>query len=1809
MRTKIDGVGYISGYELIETLYQGSKTLVYRANRLADQQAVVIKLLQQEYPTFSELLQFRNQYTITKNLNSLGIVRPYSLELYHNSYILVMEDFGGISLREYTENKHLELLAFLHIALQLADILHELYLQRVIHKDIKPANILIHPETKQVKLIDFSIASLLPRETQTILSPKVLEGTLAYLSPEQTGRMNRGIDYRSDFYSLGVTFFELLTGKLPFVGDDAMELVHCHIAQEPSNLFDIKPDIPKVISAVVSKLMAKNAEDRYQSALGLKYDLEKCLCQLQQTNQIEDFKIGERDICDRFIIPEKLYGRETEVEQLLEAFERISQGKSELMLVTGFSGIGKTAVVNEVHKPIVRQRGYFIKGKFDQFNRNIPFSAFVQAFRNLMAQLLSESDVELQQWKTKILKALGENAQVIIEVIPELQRIIGDVAPAPELSGSAAQNRFNLLFEKFFQVFTTVEHPLVMFLDDLQWIDSASLKLMQLLMNESQRGYLLLIGAYRDNEVFPAHPLMLMLNELRKVGATVNTITLAPLTQRSLNQLVAETLNCATDLALPLTELVYQKTQGNPFFATQFLKALYQDGLVIFDLQAGHWQCNISKVREAALTDDVVAFMAQQLQKLPPQTQEVLKLAACIGNQFDLATLGIVCEQSETESAAHLWKALQEGLVLPTTDVYKFFQDVDSTDRDSRQQVTATYRFLHDRVQQAAYFLIAEELRPSTHLKIGQLLLSNTSSLENEDNIFEIINQLNFGKSLVIDQIERNKLAELNLIAGRKAKTATAYEAALVYLSTGLELLASESWENQYQLTLSLYEEATEAACLCGDFVKTEQLAQEVLQHGKTLIDILKVYEVKIQASAAQGRNLDGIAIGLQVLELLGGYFPKKPIQSDTQKALSEIAVKLQAYSMEDLLNLPAMIDIEKLAFARILSKLIPSFYIVAPEFHPLSVVQQINLLIEYGNSVFSPFAYVSYGLLLNGITRDIAGAYRFGRLGIDLIEFYNAHAEKSRTYALFGMYIAYVKEHIQVSIKFLKEGYQSGLENGDILFAGYNIYMYCQYSLLSGKELNELSREIADYHQRIAQMKQKHVFILLQIYHQVVLNLLGNAENSCRLSGEYCDEEQILSLSLEANDIVALSDFYINKMMLSYLFNDLQQAWENTIKAEDYLGGCRGNVNGIVFYFYDSLVRLKSYSSVSDSEREEILLKVSQNQKQIQPFAHHAPMNFQHKYDLVEAEKSRVLKLPFDALETYDKAIKGAKENGYLQEESLANELAAQFYLEWGKEKVAQAYMQEAYYCYARWGALAKVNDLEKRYPHLLQPILQQRRLNLNPLETIATAVFAPTSSSTQGSSTGSTSISDVLDFTSLLKASQAISSSIELNELIANLTRIILENSGAKKSALILPQEDIWQVKAITYVNYSLDSQIKIQTLLNSQLIDTCEDIPRKLIQYVKNTQQTVIIDNLQTDIPGVIGEYMLQHQPKSVLCIPILNQGHLVGILYLENKVTQGVFTNQRLEVIKLLSSQAAISLENAMLYQQAQMALHNLQQAQLQIVQSEKMSALGNLVAGVAHEMNNPLGFISASLKQTQPTLADVIEHLRLYQQTLPNPTDEIINHAEEIDLHYILEDLPKVINSMTIACERIKNISTSLRTFSRADKDYKQSFNIHSGLDSTILILKHRLKANEQRPAIEVVTEYGNLPEIECFPGQLNQVFMNILANAIDALEEANIGRSFEEIKANPNGITIKTSVENNQVKITIADNGIGMSEEVKQRIFDHLFTTKIIGKGTGLGLAIAHQIIVEKHSGVINVKSVPGEGTEFEIQIPIKENK
>lgn len=1883
----------ISGYRITEEIYCGGKTLVYRGVREQDKKPVVIKLMRNEYPTFNEIAQFRNQYTITKNLEIAGIIKPVSLENYRNGYALIMEDFGGISLQDWVQqNKskdeyRLTLREFFPIAVAIVSILEELHRDRIIHKDIKPANILIHPSTLEIKLIDFSIATLLPREIQQFTNPNVLEGTLAYISPEQTGRMNRGIDYRSDFYSLGVTFYELLSGHLPFNSIDSMELVYSHIAKQPP-ILGTEQNIPPILADIVMKLMAKNAEDRYQSAYGIKHDLAICYQEWQQTGKINPFELGLKDICDRFLIPEKLYGRQQEVTTLLTSFERVSRGKTEMVLVAGLSGIGKTAVVNEIHKPIIRQQSYFIKGKFDQFQNDIPLSGLVQAFRDLIGQILLETDAQIQQWRSKILSALGEQAQVIIDVIPELEQIIGKQPPVPELSGIAIQNRFNLLLQRFIQLFHTKAHPLVIFLDDLQWADNTSLKILQFLMSQNNKvqenlpdlhhqitenvwtpvfdgevwtdkaiehddqtdGGLLVIGAYRSNEVTRTHPLYLTIQEMAKTGTLINYIDISPLNQSNLNFLIADTLCCPEEVAVPLSQMVFAKTKGNPFFATQFLTFLHQENIITFNFNLGYWQYDLDKIKELALTNDVVELMALQIEKLPKMTQNVLKLAACIGNEFDLKTLAIVHEKSVVDTASDIWKALHEGIILPQTELYKLFQNGNDISDISvgkspvkvpgRNLKPPKYRFIHDRVQQAAYSLIPEAKRKEIHLKIGRLLLNNITVDQQEEKIFQLVNQLNMAVELITDIIQRDELAKMNLIAGRKALASTAYAAALKYLNTGIGILSDTSWERKYELALALHETAAEAAYLAGDFEQMEQLFEVVLLQAKTLLEKVKVYEIKIKAYGAQNQALEAVNTALGFLQLLGIEFPENPSQSDIQLAIAETTANMNGREIQDLINLPEMTEAQPLAIMRILSSAIALAYQAVPQLFPLIVLKQVNLSLKHGNAPLSAFTYTVYGVFLCGVLGDIESGYQFGKLAESLLSKFTAKEVNVKVLETFNHLIRPGREHIRETLKPLLEVYSNALEIGDLEFAAYSLYACSCHAYFIGEELTEIACKMDVYTNCIKQIKQERILYWHKIYQQTVLNLKETVKDSCKLIGNAYDEGEMLPIHIEANDGIALLYFYFCKIQICYLFTDYPQAMDNAVRIEQYLHGGIGKVVVPLFYFYDSLVQLAVYSDRQESEQKQIIEKVATNQEKMQTWADHAPMNYLHKFCLVEAEKYRVLGQYLEAIDYYDRAINFAKENEYIHEEALANELAAKFYLEWGKQKIAQSYLTEAYYGYSRWGAKAKVDDLIKRYPQLLTPILQQEQLSSQFSNQITSSTYQPISNRTHTSTiiASRTSISDSLDLGSVFKASQALSGEIEMEQLLSKLMQVVMENAGASKSALVLSEGETLKLKVIGVS--SSQTFTSISTQFPSTCLDSSNDLPITLINYVKRSLEIFVADdaNIVAFLAG--DRYIIREQPQSILCIPIIHQGKLLGILYLENDLTIGAFTRHRVEVLKLITTQAAISLENAILYnnlaqvnqrleeyshsleekvaartqelndknQDLQQALQKLKLAQTQLIQSEKMSSLGQMIAGIAHEINNPINFIHGNILYVDEYVQDLLSLLAIYQQEYSDNLPSVNQKLAEIDLDFLTEDLPKILDSMKVGSSRIRNIILGLRNFSRLDESEMKPVDIHEGIDNTLMILRHRLKKNSDHPEITVIKEYAQLPEISCYASQLNQAFMNIITNAIDALENRFLDIKMGQENTEFSNPTIRISTEqidNKQVRIIVSDNGSGMTVAVQEKIFDPFFTTKPVGSGTGLGLSISYQIIVEKHKGQLTCNSSVNQGSEFVVEIPM----
>ncbi|MDF5729492.1 MAG: GAF domain-containing protein, partial [Rhizonema sp. PD38] len=950
-------------------------------------------------------------------------------------------------------------------------------------------------------------------------------------------------------------------------------------------------------------------------------------------------------------------------------------------------------------------------------------------------------------------------------------------------------------------------------------------------------------------------------------------------------QLIAETLHTSSELIAPLAELIWRKTNGNPYFTNEFLKTLYIEGLIVFNINQQHWEWDVAQIKAKNITDNVVELMIGKLKQLPEETQRVLRLAACVGAEFDLATLSAICERPAVEIFAELITVIQLELILATSEL-------------DENLLIQHYKFSHDRVQQAAYTLIDEEQLQTVHLQIGYCLLKINEPETRSANLFEVIDHLNLGRDLVTDQQERDKIARLNLIAGQKAKKALAHSAALQYLTTGIELLAADSWQFQYALTLALHEEATEAAYLCGDFQQMEQWAIVALENASTVLDKIKVYETKIQASVAQGRQKEAIKIGLEVLELLGIALPETPAEADVQRQLKEMANYFNAIDIEDLLELPLMKEPDKLAAMQILSSLVGAAYHTTPSLLPLIVLEQINLSAQYGNTSFASFAYATYGgVILNGIMRNFEGAYQFAELALSLTERLDSKKFKPRVTAVVATYLMHCKAHLRQTLPLFQEAHEAGLETGDLEFIMYAAALNCMYAYFAGLELTKITSAIRVYSNALAQFKQENILIYFCRLQQVIFNLLEQVENPGRLLGNQYNEEQFLPIHFETNDRTHLCNLYLDELILSYLFEDFPQAVEYASQAELYLDGNTGTFLVPVFYFYDSLAQIQIYQSVSDSEQEHLLPKINNNQEKMQKWAHSAPVNFQHKYELVEAEKARILGQFFEAEELYEQAMQGARDNEYLQEEALAYELAAKHYLARGRAKIAQTYMKEAHYCYERWGARAKVKDLKTRYPQLFPQ----------------SSAVAPTSIRTP-SETTSNSSPIAFDLAAVMRSSQAISSEIELEHLLRSLIQMLIENAGAQTGFLLLETSGEWLIEASCELSAG-ENACSTQVLKSNPITNR---LPESIIQYVIRTHETVILDDATREGNFIHESYIQRHQTQSILCLPLLNQSQLVGVLYLENQLAAGAFTPDRSQVLNLLSTQAAIAIENARLY---------------------------------------------------------------------------------------------------------------------------------------------------------------------------------------------------------------------------------------------------------------------------------------------------
>jgi PAS domain S-box-containing protein len=1533
---------------MLEPIREAADFTLYRGRQHGDPSPVLAVALAAEQPSPQGLKRLEHEYSFAAELDPAWAAKPLAITRYEGRTILILTDPGGEPLdllleRDLLGNQGqpLDLTRVLCIAIGLAKAIGQVHRHGLIHKDIKPANVLVD-DAGHVCLTGFGIASRLPHERQAPAPPEIIAGTLAYMAPEQTGRMNRSMDSRSDLYSLGVTLYQMLTGMLPFSAADPLGWVHCHIARQPTPPSD-RAAVPEPLSAMIMKLLAKNAEERYQTASGLEADLRQCLADWQSHGRIDPFPLGAHDSPDRLLIPEKLYGREREVDVLLATFDRVvAQGTAELVFISGYSGVGKSSLVNELHKVLVPPRGLFAAGKFDQYKRDIPYATLAEAFQILVRQILVKSEGEVNQWRRVLAEAVGPNGQLIVSLIPEVEVIIGKQPPVPDLSPQDTQNRFQMVFRRFLGAFARPEHPLALFLDDLQWLDAATLELLEHLTTDSDVRHLMLVGAYRDHEVSASHPLPRTLEAIRKAGARMQEIVLAPLGLDDVGRLIADALHCEGDSGHPLAKLVYEKTGGNPFFAIQFLRALAEEGLLGFDSVTRTWQWDMNRIRAKSYTDNVVDLISGKLRRLSAPTQEALKLLASLGNAAEAATLAVVHGETEVATHAALWEAVRAGLIF---------------------QQESTYKFLHDRIQQAAYSLIPEERRAEVHLSIGRVLLASLTAEELAEQLFEVANQFNRSTALLVDRTEKADIATLNLRTGRKAKASAAYASARTYFASGIALFDEQDWGIQHDLIFSLFLECAECELLCGGMEKAAQLIAELLRRAASDVEFADATCLKINLHVLTGEHPLAVESALTCLRRFGIDLPAHPSCEQVQAEFETVWQTFNGRPIESLIDLPLITDPKIQATMQVLSVLAGPATFTDFQFFCLLACRMVNVSIQHGMSGASAYAYACLGSVLGPNFHRYREGYRLARLACDLVEKHGFAAYDTKVSHALGL-AAFWTQPLTNVIELRRTTTRTAAERGDLTFACYGMHQSITYLLMRNDPLDAVWGESAVALDFSRTAKFRDVVDLVVSQQRFIASMRGRDATFSAFSDERFNEAAFEEQLTVARTPTVICLHWIRKLKARYLSDDYAEAQAAADKAKALLPISAVQLQLLDYFYYAALTVAALYEEASDDERAGWRELLSAHREQLREWAETYPPTFADKYALVSAEIARLEGRAFDAMQLYEQAIQSARKNGFVQNEALAYEVAARFYLARGFEAFAYTYLRNARNCYGRWGALGKVKQLDERYPRL-----HEKGDRTSPTATIGTPVGQ-------------------LDVETIVRASQALSSEMVLDKLIEKLMRMAAEHAGAERGLLILLRGDEPRIEAESTTGHG-----RVEVTVRQTRI-TPLDLLRSALQYVIRTRERVVLDDASAGNMYSQDEYVRQKRPRSVLCLPIVKQTKLVGALYLENNLTPCAFTPERVTVLELLASQAAISLENANLHS-------DLRRGEAFLAQGQSISRTGSFGWSVlsgkiywSEETHN----IFEHDPRVKPTLEFVFQRIHpgdrdLARQALDNATNE------------------------------------------------------------------------------------------------------------------------------------------------------------------------------------------------------------------------
>lgn len=1691
----------------MEKWYDHEPFTLYRGFNPSTQEQYWIKMLQSEYPTKQELQWITNEYENGQNIPLSELIKPLQLESFNNTTILLMEHSDGYPLFQHAASGPMELKLFLRLSAEMTDTIRKLHLAKYAHLNISTHAFIVEGDQPLIRLTDLHSAAPFSSLMNTSEPNEgLLHHHLSYMAPEQFGRMERNTDYRSDIYSLGIVFYELLIGERPFRGSDPNELIHQHMALQPTAPEHARAGIPKPVSDIIMKCLAKHPEQRYQSAYSLKQDLETCLELLLHEGAIENIQIEHGLAADIFKISDALYGRDQELQDIRNAYHRVMLGSKEVVFVSGLSGVGKSFLIQEFQKSIQKEDGLFVFGKFEQFKRDLPFQAITQAGLQIIQFLLTLNDTEFQIWRSKIIEAVGPNGQVLIDMIPEMEKVLGNQPALSKLPPAETYNRLLMTVHQFLTVFATKEHPLVIFIDDMQWADSASLQLIQELSAQSSSDYYLFIATYRNNEVTDSHPLQYLLDKLdRMQHIRVTHIELEALPDRAVYSLINDTLQVLSNEALDgLARMVINKTKGNPFFTKQFLRSLYDLQLLHFDYDMSLWKWDLDQINELHITDNVVDFMIGKIRRLPDSVQQLLMQAACIGHVFRPELLALTSAQDIATINQELHCAIEEGLIV-------------ALKRDTYQHSSAKYSFLHDRVHQAVYSLVSKEQRKEIHYHIGQRMLESLTQEELDEQLFEVANQLNHGKQFLSSLQEKEKLVHFNILASRKAKSNTAYETALKYVTHGVQLLETDHWKEQYELSFIIFLELAELEYLCGHFEEAKRSFQLILSHARTKSEKADAYNLMMVLYTNLGLHEEAMATGLEGLRLFN-----IPLQSNVRRVsilleLAKTKWHMMAKHPGDLFDLPQMVDRDHKAVMNLMVNLIAPTYYLNSDLYIYLMLKMFNYSLRNGNSEGSALAYSTYGVIISSIFGDLKNGSKFGKAGLMLCDSFDHLPIKCKVYFGFGAFTNNMTQHIESNVYYLKKAYQFGVESGDLVYAGYSITFSFFLRLFKGDHLPDVFNETELYHpfiQRAQDQDTIHIFMVIQRYMQFMSEEPKPQPNqrASDMMEPFMTSEECHQLQSFTNK-ATVHTFYALQLQAYYMLDRLTEAKQTMKLMEESLQSVFGLIHVQMYYFMSSLVICALYPNATAQEQKRYWRKLRKNLSVFKKWSAHSPDNFVHQQLLMEAEMNRISGDTVLAAELYEQAIFHANKQKFLHLEALANECAAKFYTESGKLKIARAYWTEAKSLYSKWGAVRKVAQLEDQHPYLVSR-------------------SAPSQSA--------------IDVSTVAKASQVLSNESVFHKLLESFMHIVIENAGAEKGLLILERDHQLFVEVEKMPNQPFMA-------LHSVPIEEYEFAAISAIQFAVRKEEVLLLHDAASSDMFPKDTYIQKHQPKSILIMPIIKLGKMIGVLYLENNLASHVFQEQRLDTLKLLTSEIAVTIENAKLYTNLEHKDYKLQlleeqekNVRLQLdekerwVQSSEATMLN--IRKAQHELINNVQTVHALLMMNKYDMAK--DYISVWCK-------EIVQQSVVNSVKFPV--LGVVLNNISLPC--ISN---------------KIDLQVSGQLDCTF-------------DGITLPISY------------FSSIVHNLLKNAIEAIPEDDLLRT----------LRLHIEEQEERYKLTIFNSGSYVTEPNRKKIFEKGFSTKSDSTNSGLGLHIV-QNYLQHYEGSIECDSEEGVGTTFTVYMKKK---